>query len=102
MFAVMRNRFTGLALLLLGSLTHAEELDQDDARRLLEAGAIRPLSVILQTAQATRPGRVLEVELERESGQVIYEVEVIDRRGRIWELHIDAATGRLLRTEREK
>lgn len=94
--------FAGLAILLLSSLTHAGGLDQDDARRLREAGKIQPLPVILHAARAVRPGRVLEVELEREHGRVIYEVEVIDQRGRIWELDIDAATAKVLSTKREK
>lgn len=99
----MRSIFAGLMiLLLLGSLTQAKNLDQDDARRLREAGKIQPLSVILHAARAVHPGRVLEVELEREHGQVIYEVELIDRRGRIWEMDIDAATAKVLNIKREK
>lgn len=100
----MRNLLLGVAslLLLLGSPVHAKELNQDDARRLLEAGEIRPLAVILQAAQTTRSGRVLEVELKRENGQLLYEVELIDPQGRIWELLIDAATARVLSTTREE
>lgn len=99
----MRSIFAGLAvLLLLGSLAQAKDLDQDDARRLREAGKIRPLPVILHAARAARPGRVLEVELECEHKRVIYEVEMLDRRGRIWKLHIDAATAKVLSTTREK
>lgn len=101
----MRSIFgivAGLAILLLGSLTHASGLDQDDARRLREAGKIQPLPVILHAARAAHPGRVLEVELEREHGRVIYEVEVIDQRGRVWELDVDAATAKVLSTKRKK
>lgn len=98
----MRSIFAGLAILLLGSLIQAKDLDQDDARRLREAGKIRPLPVILHAARAARPGRVLEVELEREDGAVVYEVEILDRRGRVWKLHIDAATAEVLSTKREE
>ncbi|HET8700541.1 MAG TPA: PepSY domain-containing protein [Nitrococcus sp.] len=98
----IRSAFAGLAILLLGSLTQAKSLDQNDARRLREAGKIRPLPVILHAARATRPGRVLEVELECEHKRVIYEVEVIDRHGRLWKLRIDAATAKVLSTKREE
>lgn len=99
----MRNLLIGVALLLMlpGSQVHATELNQDDARRLLEAGEIRPLSVILEAAQTAHSGRVLEVELKREHNQVLYEVEMIDPQGRIWELRIDAATAKVLDTRRE-
>lgn len=95
--------FMGFAILLqVSAPIHADKLDQDDALQLFEAGKIQPLPLILHTARARRPGRVIEVELEREQGRVVYEVEVLDGRGRIWEMHIGAATAKVLSTERER
>lgn len=98
----MGNIPTGLAFLLLSSVVHATDLDQDDAQRLREVGAIRPLAVILEAAQAARPGRPLEVELKRERGRLLYEIVILDPKGRVWELRIDAASATLLSTTREK
>jgi uncharacterized membrane protein YkoI len=39
---------------------------------------------------------VLEVELEEEQGHYIYEIELLDARGRVWNLEFDARTGRLV------
>ncbi len=72
-------------------------VDHDEARRLREQGVILPLPAILQKATAAHPGRVLEVELEHKKRDgYIYEVEIMDSRGTVWELRLDAADGRVL------
>jgi len=76
--------------------------DHDRARRALEAGEILPLAEILAVAEATRPGRVIEVELERDDGRWIYELELVSPEGRLYEMEIDAATGTVLEVEREE
>ncbi|MCM2562262.1 PepSY domain-containing protein [Lutimaribacter sp. EGI FJ00015] len=79
----------------------ADDDDQDRARRALDAGEILPLSSILSVAEAERPGRVIEVELERDDGNWIYELELVTPGGRLYEMEIDAATGTVLEIERE-
>lgn len=91
-----------LILALLASPAWADRADHDRARRALEAGEILPLSEILQAAEATHPGRVIELELERDDGRWIYEMELVTRDGRIYEMEIDAATGTVLEIEREE
>jgi uncharacterized membrane protein YkoI len=73
----------------------------DTARKLREAGAILPLEDILSRARAVRAGEVLETELERKKGHYIYEVEILDGQGRVWELKLDAKTGDLVELELE-
>lgn len=75
--------------------------DHDRARRALEAGEILPLSEILSAATAARPGRVIELELDRDDGQWVYEVELVTPQGRLYEMEIDAATGAILEIEAE-
>jgi uncharacterized membrane protein YkoI len=87
-----------LSLALFGAIADDDHLD---ARRLKQAGQIMPLEAILETVRERYPGRVLEVELERESEGYIYEIEILDRSGEVWELEIDAVNGRLLKSERE-
>ncbi|MGR3379261.1 PepSY domain-containing protein [Salipiger abyssi] len=95
---------TRLALLLccLALPALADRDDHDRARRALEAGEILPLSQILTAAEAARPGRVIEVELDRDDGLWRYELELITPGGRLYEMEIDAATGTVLEIEREE
>ena len=84
--------------------THAvfSEEDHDRAKMLREQGDILPLSEILQKAEQEHPGQMLEVELEEEAGKIIYELELLDDQGRVWEMKYDAKNGILLSSEAEK
>jgi uncharacterized membrane protein YkoI len=70
--------------------------DSIEARRLLDTGEILPLEAILKNVRQIFPGKVLEVELEKEDGQIVYEIEILDGNGVIKEIYIDAKTGKLL------
>lgn len=88
-----------LATLLLGAALPAAADDHARARRLREAGEILPLQQIL--AGLGPDVRVLEVELEQADGRYLYEVEVLDRQGEVWEYRYDARNGELLGKEHE-
>ncbi|MDE2376743.1 PepSY domain-containing protein [Bradyrhizobium sp.] len=75
--------------------------DQDDARRAVEAGEIRPLAEILTMVRQKLPGEIVGVKLEREAGAWTYELRVVDGKGRLFEIHVDARSGAVERT-REK
>ena len=70
--------------------------DYIEARRLLESGEILPLETILKQVRLTHPGKILEVELEKEEGVIVYEVEILSENGRVSEVYINAITGQLL------
>ncbi len=89
------------ALMLLVAVVIADD-DHLEARRLMESGSIQPLETILERVQAQRPGRVLEVELEGEDRRYVYEVELLDESGQVWELKLDAVTGEILEQEQEE
>jgi len=91
-----------LILSLIAVPALADRDDHDRARRALEAGEILPLADILAVAEATRSGRVIELELERDEGRWIYELELVTPEGRLYEMEIDAATGMVLEVEREE
>jgi len=99
-------KHTALILYLYLSLIAAPALadrdDHDRARLALEAGEILPLADILAAAEATRPGRVIEIELERDDGRWIYELELVSPDGFLYEMEIDAASGTILEVEREE
>jgi uncharacterized membrane protein YkoI len=84
---------------LLSMQGHAD--DQDHALQLREAGKILSLEEILSISRKQIEGRVLEVELERKHGTLIYELEILDDKGRVWELKVDATDGRIIKREQE-
>ncbi len=91
-----------LLLLMLSSITGSlADDDHMEARRLVETGSILPFEQILDTVQKRWRGRILEVELERKRGAYVYEIELLDEQGSVWEMKIDAATGKFLKTEQE-
>ena len=100
----MNTRFLFQAILITASLSAIASAGEThlEARRLVEEGAIRPLEEIMAEVRSQHPGRILEVELERrrEAGY-IYEIELLDEEGNVWELEVDAASGELLNTEPE-
>lgn len=74
----------------------------DDDRKSLTASAVsldamQAMNIATQQVQGT----VLEAELDREDGKLIYEVEVATQNG-VTEFEIDANTGEILNTENEK
>jgi len=87
------------SILCLGSI-HAS--DHIEARALVESGTILPLELILNQAKMEHPGRILDVSLEHEKEGYVYELELVDEEGRVWELEYDAVTGGLLEKELEE
>lgn len=78
-----------------------DERDHNVARRAVERGEIKPLAEILQIVRDKLPGEVASVKLERERGRLSYELRIVGTKGRLLEVHVDAATGEIGRT-REK
>lgn len=77
------------------------DIGHREARALVREGVILPLAQLMERIREAREGRVIEVELERKHGQYIYEVELLDEHGQVWELKIDAASGEMLKLEQE-
>jgi len=75
--------------------------DHDEAYELLRSGEILPLEKILEITREQVQGRVLEVELEHEDKVLIYELEVLDKKGIVWEIKVDATTGVIIKQEQD-
>lgn len=97
-----------MGMMLLASATPllAKELQQtkerqQTIRQMRESGEILPLEKIFAAAKAIKPGEILETELEQRQGMTIYEVEILDAAGQVWELKLDAKTGKLIKLENE-
>jgi uncharacterized membrane protein YkoI len=76
--------------------------DHDRARAAVLAGEVLPLSQVLQRVQRTHPGRVLEVELERDDGRWMYEVKLLQPDGQLLKLELDASTAQVLEARRKE
>ncbi len=70
--------------------------DHLEARRLLHSGEIMSLEMILERIRHKYPGRVIEVELEMKRDQIVYEIEIIDDKGKVHELYVNARNGELI------
>ncbi|HMV54994.1 MAG TPA: PepSY domain-containing protein [Rhodocyclaceae bacterium] len=90
-----------VVVLLAMALPAGADTDAATVRRLRESGEILPLEKILERARKERPGEVLETELERKGARHVYEVEILDAQGRVWELKFDARSGELLRQKQD-
>lgn len=73
----------------------------DDARALHKAGDIVSLETVLASLRDIKQGRVIETELEEKHGRYVYELELVDTEGKVWEYYFDAKTGELLESEQE-
>ena len=89
-----------LLVFFIGSNVWADE-DQERARELVKSGEIMPLGQLLKKIINSETGklRLLEVELEREKGRLVYELELVDEQGVVRELLFDAKTGEALGEE---
>lgn len=77
---------------------HADDLrDHDRARRALEAGEILPLDTVLEKVSRDAPGRVMDVELEREHGRWVYEIRLLRSGGVLIKLLVDARDGTVIK-----
>lgn len=95
----IRILILAVALVAAGGGMPAFARDHDDARRAVEAGEIRPYADILNVVKGKLPGEVVGVKLEREAGAWMYELRVVDDKGRLFEIHVDAKSGEVERTK---
>lgn len=99
-----RWRRIAAALLLCSVATTplARDIGQDEVRRRVQSGELRPFEQILQATQARYAGaRLLEVELDEDDGRILYELEILTAGGAVRELTFDARSGALLEDELE-
>lgn len=92
----------GAPLLLACSLLSApawssSRNDHEQALQAVQSGQVLPLTTVLERLAAQHPGQVLEVELEREAQQWIYEIKLLTADGQLLKLKLDAGTAEVLR-----
>lgn len=75
----------------------SDRADHERALQAVQAGQVLPLTTVLERLGREHPGQVLEVELERERGQWIYEIKLLSADGQLLKLKLDAGTAAVLR-----
>jgi uncharacterized membrane protein YkoI len=90
-------------IIILSGLTPIAIADDDyiEARHLLDSGKILPLETILKKIRQRFPGKVLDVDLEKEDQKIIYEIEILNSNGMVNKIYIDATTGQLLSVQED-
>jgi uncharacterized membrane protein YkoI len=69
----------------------------NDLYRSIQRGEIRPLSEVLSAIRDKLSGEVIKVEVEREHGRWLYELDVIDRNtGQKFEVNVDARSAEII------
>ena len=82
------------------SLAHGDDPERrDEVRRAVEAGEILPLAQILERVRGKVSGDITGIEINREDGRWHYEFRVIERSGRVLEVHVDARSGNIEQIE---
>lgn len=87
-----------VSLLMLAATTGwSADLDHDEVLQLRRSGELLALEELFERARARHPGALLlEAELERKKGMLVYELEVLTSSGNVRELKFDARNGTLL------
>jgi len=83
----------------LAPIAHAD--DDQRIRQLQRSGEILSLEQIFDRARKVKPGRIVDVDLDKDDGRYIYEIELLERSGKVWEMEFDARTGELLQLEQD-
>lgn len=80
-------------------LADDDEDERDEVHHAVERGEIHSLADILATIRGKLPGEVAGVEIERSDGRWLYEFRVVDSKGRVFEVYVDARTATIERTK---
>ena len=86
----------------ISAFTHADsDFSRAEILKLVDEGKILPLETLLARYPENEYGKLLDLEVEREHGKIIYELEFLRDDGRVLEIEVDASSGRLLGQELE-
>lgn len=74
-----------------------DDHSHDKARRAVERGEALPVAEVLRHLRARFAGDVVATEYEFEFERWVYEFKVVDPAGRLRKIHLDAATGEVIK-----
>ena len=61
-----------------------------------------PLESLINKAESEHTGRLIEAELKYIDGRDVYEIEILDESGKVWESFYDAHSGEPIKHEEEE
>ena len=79
-----------------------DELEASVIRAKVQNGEILSLEQILQKNPSLSSQRLLDLEVELEHGNIVYELELIQQDGAVNKVLIDAANGEIVNPEKEE
>lgn len=98
-------RAAAVLLLALGVLSPGwagdDAADHERARQALQSGQILPLREVLKRLERSHPGKLLDVELEREDGRWIYELKLLQADGELIKIKLDARSADIIQLKRK-
>ena len=68
----------------------------------MESGQVLPLKTVLDQLERQRPGKVLEVELERKGNGWVYEIKQLEAGGQLVRIKLDARTAQIINIKHGK
>lgn len=102
----------GLSLVALPTMSHAESESENDTpikgsvavnKETPESSyatlAKASITDAIQTGSAKQSGTIIKAELLADDGYLVWEVEIVDKKGETWEVVIDAGNGKVLAVE---
>jgi len=94
-----------VGMVLLGALAgtayiaQAKNSESEDARAVTQATV--SMNKAIEIAQQQVPGDVVGAEFENEDGQILWEVEILAANKEVYELEIDATSGKVLKQKKD-
>lgn len=92
---------TTAALLLIGSFATLSNTGTADAHKASKKNERISMEQANKLALAIKPGTIKSVELEKDDGHVYYDYEIL-LQNKLFDIHIDAYSGKTLKVELEK
>ncbi len=76
----------------------------DEVKESVEMAAAAKVTIdqAIKTASEKVAGKIVEAELEKKHGTLVWEVEVVTAENKLMEVHINAETGAFIDVEEEK
>lgn len=88
-------------LLLTSFTVFAKRFGHERVREAVQNHEIMPLKKILRIVEDEIEGIPIEIELEMDHHEWIYEIKILTPKNRIVELDVDARSGRILKMKRK-
>lgn len=94
----------GSALVLSVPAWSDEKGKEEDESKVADLAKTAKVTIqdAIKTASEKMAGTVVEAELERKHGKIVWEIEIVGADGKVTEVHIDAASGAVIDTEEKK